>query len=149
MRTDSVAMSDQAIAGATKEITSRFGSDSVTVRKWANKKSGAQEAHECIRPTDFSRDVAGSDSAEQKLYRMIRQRAIAAQMAEAQAEKTTVKIDVSQAKSGFTATGEVIISPGFLQVYGFDTKTKLEEQPDEESDETADTSNQGLPPLVK
>jgi len=39
MRTDSVAMSDQAIAGATKEITSRFGADSVTVRKWANKKS--------------------------------------------------------------------------------------------------------------
>ena len=149
MRTDSVAMSDQAIAWATKEITSRFWSDSVTVRKWANKKSGAQEAHECIRPTDFSRDVAGSDSAEQKLYRMIRQRAIAAQMAEAQAEKTTVKINVSQAKSGFTATGEVIVSPGFLQVYGFDTKTKLEDQTDEESDETADTSNQGLPPLVK
>lgn len=149
MRTDSVAMSDQAIAWATKEITSRFWSDSVTVRKWANKKSGAQEAHECIRPTDFSRDVAGSDSAEQKLYRMIRQRAIAAQMAEAQAEKTTVKIDVSQAKSGFTATGEVIVSPGFLQVYGFDTKTKLEEQTDEESDDTADTSNQGLPPLSK
>ena len=114
----------------------------MTVRKWANKKSGAQEAHECIRPTDFSRDIAGSDSAEQKLYRMIRQRAIAAQMTEAQAEKTTVKIDISQAKTGFTATGEVIVSPGFLQVYGFDTKSKLEEHTDEESDETADTSNQ-------
>lgn len=149
MRTDSVAMSDQAIAGATKEITRRFGADSVTVRKWVNKKSWAQEAHECIRPTDFSRDVAGSDSAEQKLYRLIRQRAIAAQMTEAQAEKTTVKIDVSQAQSWFTAIGEVIVSPGFLQVYGFDTKTKLEEQNDEESAETADTSNQWLPPLTK
>jgi len=143
MRTDSVAMSDQAIAGATKEITSRFGSDSVTVRKWANKKSGAQEAHECIRPTDFSRDVAGSDSAEQRLYRMIRQRAIAAQMAEAQAEKTTVKIDVSQAKSGFTATGEVIVSPGFLLVYGFGQNTKLDESSEEDTnDENSDTSNQ-------
>jgi len=150
MRTDSVAMSDQAIAGATKEITSRFGSDSVTVRKWANKKSGAQEAHECIRPTDFSRDVAGSDSAEQRLYRMIRQRAIAAQMAEAQAEKTTVKIDVSQAKSGFTATGEVIVSPGFLLVYGFGQNTKLDESSEEDTnDENSDTSNQWLPPLTK
>jgi DNA topoisomerase I len=149
MRTDSVAMSDQAIAWATKEISSRFWSDSVLVRKWANKKSWAQEAHECIRPTDFSRDIAGSDSAEQKLYRMIRQRAIAAQMTEAQAEKTTVKIDVSKANSWFTATGEVIISPWFLQVYGFDTKTKLEEHADEESDDNSDTSNQWLPPLMK
>ncbi len=150
MRTDSVAMSDQAIAGATKEITSRFGSDSVTVRKWANKKSWAQEAHECIRPTDFSRDVAGSDSAEQRLYRMIRQRAIAAQMAEAQAEKTTVKIDVSQAKSWFTATGEVIVSPGFLLVYGFGQNTKLDESSEEDTnDENLDTSNQGLPPVIK
>ena len=149
MRTDSVAMSDQAIAWATKEITNRFWSDSVSVRKWANKKSGAQEAHECIRPTDFSRDIAGSDSAEQKLYRLIRQRAIAAQMTEAQAEKTTVKIDVSQAKSWFTATWEVIVSPGFLQVYGFDSKTKIEENSEDDSDDSTDTSNQWLPPLTK
>lgn len=99
MRTDSIAMSGTAISGATKEIESRFGKDVVQVRKWVNKKSSAQEAHECIRPTDFSREVAGSDSAEQKLYRLIWQRSIAAQMTDAQAEKTTVKIDISQAKT--------------------------------------------------
>jgi DNA topoisomerase-1 len=111
MRTDSIAMSEQAISGAAKEITHRFGADSVNVRKRVNKKSSAQEAHECIRPTDFSRDAAGQDSQEQRLYRIIRQRAIAAQMADAQAEKTTVKITVSEAKTGFTASGEVIKSP--------------------------------------
>lgn len=99
MRTDSVAMSGTAIASATKEIETRFGKDVVSVRKWTNKKSSAQEAHECIRPTDFSREIAGNDSAEQKLYRLIWQRSIASQMADAQAEKTTVKIDVSQAKT--------------------------------------------------
>lgn len=89
----------------------------VEVRKRKNKKSGAQEAHECIRPTDFSRDRAGNDSTEQRLYTMIRQRSLAAQMTDAQLEKTTVKIDLSASKTGFTASGEVIIDPGFLTVY--------------------------------
>ena len=148
MRTDSVAMSGTAIASATKEIEARFGKNSVQVRTWTNKKSSAQEAHECIRPTDFSREIAGSDSAEQKLYRLIWQRSIASQMTDAQAEKTTVKIDVSQAKTGFTATGEVIKEPGFLQAYGIDPKkAKLEQEEDEEID--AESGSQGLPILEK
>lgn len=148
MRTDSVAMSGTAIASATKEIEARFGKQSVQVRKWTNKKSSAQEAHECIRPTDFSREIAGSDSAEQKLYRLIWQRSIASQMTDAQAEKTTVKIDVSGAKTGFTATGEVIKEPGFLQAYGIDPKkAKLEQEEDEEID--AESGSQGLPILEK
>ncbi|AKH33152.1 DNA topoisomerase 1 [candidate division SR1 bacterium Aalborg_AAW-1] len=148
MRTDSVAMSGTAIAGATKEIEARFGKESVQVRKWTNKKSSAQEAHECIRPTDFSREIAGSDSVEQKLYRLIWQRSIASQMTDAQAEKTTVKIDVSGAKTGFTATGEVIKEPGFLQAYGIDPKkAKLEQEEDEEID--AESGSQGLPILEK
>ena len=148
MRTDSVAMSGTAIAWATKEIEARFGKESVQVRKWTNKKSSAQEAHECIRPTDFSREIAGSDSAEQKLYRLIWQRSIASQMTDAQAEKTTVKIDVSGAKTGFTATGEVIKEPGFLQAYGIDPKkAKLEQEEDEEID--PESGSQGLPILEK
>lgn len=148
MRTDSVAMSGTAIAWATKEIEARFGKESVQVRKWTNKKSSAQEAHECIRPTDFSREIAGSDSVEQKLYRLIWQRSIASQMTDAQAEKTTVKIDVSGAKTGFTATGEVIKEPGFLQAYGIDPKkAKLEQEEDEEID--AESGSQGLPILEK
>ena len=111
MRTDSIAMSGTAIANATQAIESRFGPDVVSVRKYVNKKSSAQEAHECIRPTDFSKDIAGSDTQEQKLYKLIRQRAIASQMADAQCEKTTVKISLSECTLGFTATGEVIKVP--------------------------------------
>ena len=69
-------------------------------------------------------------------------------MTDAQAEKTTVKIDVSGAKTGFTATGEVIKEPGFLQAYGIDPKkAKLEQEEDEESD--AESGSQGLPILEK
>lgn len=148
MRTDSIAMSGTAISAATKEIEARFGKDKVKVRTWTNKKSSAQEAHECIRPTDFSREVAGGDSAEQRLYRLIWQRSLAAQMMDAQAEKTTVKIAVSQAKSGFTATGEVIKEPGFLLAYGIDPqKAKLESEEDDEAD--LESGSQGLPILEK
>ena len=149
MRTDSIAMSGTAIANATSAIESRFGSDLVSVRKFVNKKSSAQEAHECIRPTDFSRDSAGDDSQAQKLYRLIWQRSLASQMVDAQCEKTTVKISVSESSSGFTATGEVIIAPGFLLVYGIDTKTIVETKEWDEvsEDETSDISNQGLPPM--
>lgn len=111
MRTDSIAMSGTAIANATQAIESRFGSDTVSVRKYVNKKSSAQEAHECIRPTDFSKDSAGSESQEQRLYKLIRQRSIASQMADAQCEKTTVKIALSASSVGFTASGEVIKVP--------------------------------------
>lgn len=147
MRTDSIAMSGTAIAGATKEIENRFGAEAVQVRKWVNKKSSAQEAHECIRPTNFANEIAGSDSAEQKLYRLIWQRSIAAQMADAKAEKTTVKISLSASKIGCTATGEVIKEPGFLLAYGIDPKNAKFEN-EEDSDES-DSSTQGLPILAE
>jgi DNA topoisomerase-1 len=141
-------MSGTAIANATQAIESRFGSDTVSVRKYVNKKSSAQEAHECIRPTDFSKDSAGSESQEQRLYKLIRQRSIASQMTDAQCEKTTVKIALSQSSVGFTASGEVIKSPGFLLAYGIDAKTTIENREDsEDKDDRDDISNQGLPIL--
>jgi len=146
MRTDSIAMSWTAISNATKEISSRFGEEMVQVRKFVNKNSSAQEAHECIRPTHFENDSAGHDSAEQKLYRLIWQRAVASQMTDAQLEKTIVKIALSSSSTGMTATGEVIVSPGFLSVYGIDIKTKLSLSEDDDDEENI--SNQWLPPLV-
>lgn len=148
MRTDSIAMSDTAISNAIQAIGNRFGADVVSSRKFVNKKSSAQEAHECIRPTDFSRDIAGEDAQGQKLYRLIRQRSIATQMADAQCEKTVVKIKVSEAPTWFTASGEVIKSPWFLLAYGIDGKSKIiTDESDEESSD--DISNQWLPPLTK
>lgn len=146
MRTDSIAMSSTAIAGASAQIKERWWEEALQVRTWVNKKASAQEAHECIRPTDFAREVAGNDSAEQKLYRLIWQRSLAAQMADAKAEKTTVKIAISQSPLHCIATGEVIKEAGFLQAYGIDpTQAKLDQ--DDDSSEDSDNSNQGLPIL--
>lgn len=117
MRTDSIVMSGTAISGATKEIEARFGKESVKVRKRKNKSSSAQEAHECIRPTNFSRDNAGSDQQQKKLYQLIRQRALASQMTDAQLERTTALISLSKSDNPLEAKWEVIKEPGFLQIY--------------------------------
>ena len=98
MRTDSIIMSSTAISGAVNAIENRFGKENILVRKFSNKKTSSQEAHECIRPTDFMRETAGEDRQAQRLYHLIRQRSIASQMIEAKCEKTTIKISLSESK---------------------------------------------------
>lgn len=117
MRTDSVNLSGEAISGATKEITSAYGEDFVNVRKYKTKSSTAQEAHEAIRPTDFSKHSAGIDAQTTSLYGLIWKRAIASQMADAQIEKTTATIGISTTDENLISTGEVIKFEGFLKVY--------------------------------
>jgi len=117
MRTDSVTLSSSAIDSASKEITSAYGDEYLNVRHFKNKNSSAQEAHEAIRPTNFSVHTAGSDSGEQSLYQLIWKRAIASQMSDAQIEKTTADIDISTNSEKLVATGEVIKFEGFLKVY--------------------------------
>ncbi|MCX2739126.1 type I DNA topoisomerase [Pontibacter anaerobius] len=140
MRTDSVNLSEEAIQGATREIQSSFGERFVKTRRFKTKAASAQEAHEAIRPTDFSKMVASSDRNEQRLYELIWKRAIASQMADAEIEKTTVTIGIStQPDQKLQATGEVIKFEGFLKVY-------IESKDDEE--EGADEDVKGmLPPL--
>src|SRR5690606_24081002 len=109
MRTDSVNLSEEASQGASREITRSFGAQFVKVRHFTTKSASAQEAHEAIRPTDFSQMAASSDRNEQRLYELIWKRAIASQMADAQIEKTTVTIGIStQPDQKLQATGEVI-----------------------------------------
>ncbi|WP_276496142.1 type I DNA topoisomerase [Pontibacter litorisediminis] len=140
MRTDSLNLSDEAIQGASREIQRSFGEKFVKTRRFKTKTSGAQEAHEAIRPTDFSQMTASSDRNEQRLYELIWKRAIASQMADAEIEKTTVTIGIStQPDQKLQATGEVIKFEGFLKVY-------IESKDDEE--EGADEDVKGmLPPL--
>lgn len=140
MRTDSVNLSDEAIQGATNEIQSSFGEKFVKTRRFKTKSASAQEAHEAIRPTNFSQMVASSDRNEQRLYELIWKRAIASQMADAEIEKTTVTIGISSLPDQkLQATGEVIKFEGFLKVY-------IESKDDEE--EGADEDVKGmLPPL--
>ncbi|MDX5480961.1 MAG: type I DNA topoisomerase, partial [Hymenobacteraceae bacterium] len=140
MRTDSVNLSEEAIHGATREIQSSFGERFVKVRRFKTKSSSAQEAHEAIRPTDFSKMVASDDRNEQRLYELIWKRAIASQMADAEIEKTTVTIGISsQPEEKLQATGEVIKFEGFLKVY-------IESK--DEDEDVADEDTKGmLPPL--
>ena len=118
MRTDSVNLSGQAITAAKDYITSRFGVEYSTVRQFKTKNASAQEAHEAIRPTDMSVEKGSSNEYDQKLYDLIRNRALASQMAPAKLEKTTVTVAISGQKKVFEAKGEVIIFPGFLKIYG-------------------------------
>ena len=122
MRTDSVNLSGQAIAAAKDFITSKFGADYSTVRQFKTKNASAQEAHEAIRPTDMAVEKGSSNEYDQKIYDLIRNRALASQMSPAKLEKTTVTITISNDKktlaAHFEAKGEVIIFPGFLKIYG-------------------------------
>ncbi len=124
MRTDSVNLSQQAIASAASYIESKYGKQYVKVRTYRTKSASAQEAHEAIRPTDMSLERASSNEYDQKLYDLIRRRTLASQMAPAQLEKTEVVISITPFSSiqssthTFVVKGEVVTFDGFLRVYG-------------------------------
>ena len=128
MRTDSVNLSDFALSAAKNEISKAYGSNYVKTRKYQNKQKSAQEAHEAIRPTDFSIHSIGNATPEASLYKLIWLRAIASQMSDAQIERTKVNIDISTNENLFIASGEVIKFDGFLKVYieGKDDDNKQE-----------------------
>jgi len=136
MRTDSVNLSEDAIKAATSEIAKNYGNQYVQERRFQTKSSGAQEAHEAIRPTDFSLTEVGMDEGAQRLYDLIWKRAIASQMANAEIEKTVATISISTVAETLTATGEVITFDGFLKVYM--------ESSDDDDDEEAKNM---LPPI--
>jgi DNA topoisomerase-1 len=117
MRTDSVNLSDEARNGASNQISAAFGKNYHQPRQFKTKSNSAQEAHEAIRPTDFSVMDPGMDRNGLRLYELIWKRAIASQMADAELEKTTATIAISTNKRNFIATGEVVKFDGFLKVY--------------------------------
>ena len=136
MRTDSTSLSEEAIEKAKNAITDQFGAQYVQTRQYKTKNESAQEAHEAIRPTDFSVTSAGLDIREKRLYELIWKRSIASQMADAQLERTTATIGISSASEELIAQGEVIKFDGFLAVY-------LESNDEEEDEE----NSKMLPPL--
>ena len=118
MRTDSVTLSKQALASTAEQIKKAYGEEYSKVRQFKTKSSGAQEAHEAIRPTNIALEKASGNEYDQKLYDLIRRRTLASQMAPAKLEKTVVTINISTATENFEAKGEVVIFDGFLKVYG-------------------------------
>ncbi len=120
MRTDSLNLSEQAIAQAGEVISKDYGADYSHSRRYKTKNADAQEAHEAIRPTDFSVDSVSGERNEQRLYQLIWRRAIASQMADAKLKRTTVDIAIDNLPSEkLTAKGEVVTFDGFLKVYDF------------------------------
>ena len=128
MRTDSVNLSEEALAAAEAEIASSFGKEYVKRRTFTTKSKGAQEAHEAIRPTDMSRHSVSLERDQARLYDLIWKRTIASQMSDAQLERTNVWIASDQHSEQFTATGEVLLFEGFLKVYLEGTDEDDEEQ---------------------
>lgn len=139
MRTDAVNLSDFAIQAAKAQIISEYGENYSKPTHYATKAKGAQEAHECIRPTHMENHIAGADPSEKKLYQLIWKRTIASQMAPAELEKTKATIQISTTdKFKFIASGEVLKFDGFLKVY-------MESSDTEEDDEEI----KGMLPLLK
>ena len=125
MRTDSVNLSSFAIASSADFIKKKFGEKYHKARKFATKSAGAQEAHEAIRPTGIENEKVSTSQDLQKIYTLIRNRTLASQMAPAQIEKTTVKIEVSNQEYYFEAKGEVVVFDGFLKVYSSSKKDEF------------------------
>jgi DNA topoisomerase I len=138
MRTDSVNLSSLALNTSKAEILASYGEQYTHPRNYTTKSKGAQEAHEAIRPTYMSEHTVSGSAQEKRLYELIWKRTIASQMADAELEKTTVAISVSNSDYSFVATGEVIKFDGFLHVY-------MEDSDDEQPESDAHL----LPPLHK
>jgi DNA topoisomerase-1 len=122
MRTDGIDMAPEAVEACRAAIGDRYGKDYVpsSARVYKNKAKNAQEAHECIRPTDMAADADSlrlTESDQKKLYDLIWKRTLACQMESARLERTTVEIGSRDEQVGLRATGQVVLFDGFLRVY--------------------------------
>lgn len=123
MRTDSVNLSDFAMADISRQITEQLGERYLQPRHYHTSSKGAQEAHEAIRPTSMARRTIDGTASERRLYDLVWKRAVASQMADAELEKTNVEITIQPAgkktpqTDTFRAEGEVVKFDGFMHVY--------------------------------
>ena len=122
MRTDGIDMAPEAVHAARDAIKTRYGAEYVpgSPRMYKNKAKNAQEAHECIRPTDMNLDAKGikvTEDDQRKLYDLIWKRTLACQMEAARMERTTVDIGSADGQVVLRATGQVVLFDGFMRVY--------------------------------
>ena len=122
MRTDSVALSTTALDGIRSYILKAHGDLYLPAKPiiYSATSKGAQEAHEAIRPTDPAKISVSAEASEQRLYDMIRRRAISSQMKEAEFELTAITVVAGSAH--FKASGQRIVFPGYLAVWESETK---------------------------
>ena len=137
MRTDSVNLSQQALAQCKEEIIKLYGEKYSSWHNYKTKTKGAQEAHEAIRPSYIERQTIEGTPAEKRLYELIWKRTVASQMVCAELDRTTITIDMSGSKQQFVAQGEVVRFDGFLRLYSEST-----------DDDQASESGKGLLPKL-
>jgi DNA topoisomerase I len=138
MRTDSTNLSRLALVKAKEMIVSEYGEKYSKTRQFKTKSKGAQEAHEAIRPAYLDNPTTSGTANEKRLYELIWKRTVASQMSDAEIEKTTIGINMSNSSVTFQATGEVVKFDGFLKVYA------------ESSDsENSDDERYVIPPVKK
>ena len=149
MRTDSVALSTQAIQAARSQAVALYGDSAVPLkpRVYKSKSKNAQEAHEAIRPSGerFRTPASvssGLDREEQRLYDLIWKRTVASQMSDAKYETTTITLETEAAgkQVEFTASGTVYTFKGFLEAY--------EEGRDEKRNAQDSSADQSLPAVA-
>ncbi|MGH7175437.1 MAG: type I DNA topoisomerase [Minisyncoccia bacterium] len=124
MRTDSVNLAKEAVAKMAGAVEEEFGKEYLQVRAYKTKSKNAQEAHEAIRPTEPARTQAGNTPDEERLYELIRIRALASQMASAKLSRTTISAKASADIPLFSATGSRVLFPGWLAL---DTRARGED----------------------
>ena len=122
MRTDGIDMAPEAVHAVRDVIADRYGKQYVpkSPRMYKNKAKNAQEAHECIRPTELDKapeHLNISEPDQKKLYDLIWKRTIASQMEAARMERTTVEIESADGQIGLRANGQVVLFDGFMRVY--------------------------------
>ena len=122
MRTDGIDMAPEAVIEARDAIKARYGSSYIPseARMYKNKAKNAQEAHECIRPTNMevsAENLNKLEADQRKLYDLIWKRTLASQMASAKMERTTIDISSEDNQIGLRSTGQVVVFDGFLKVY--------------------------------
>ena len=117
MRTDSVNLSDQAHKEIKSTIENNFGNQYYLKRNFKSKSKNAQEAHEAVRPTDFSKQNPILDADQTNLYKLIWKRTVASQMSDAKIDKTVINVESSNHNNVFQSEGEVVKFDGFLKLY--------------------------------
>ncbi len=157
MRTDSVTLSQEAIAAARDAVVKNFGERylSDAPKQYATKTAGAQEAHECIRPAGAQfrnpEEIATKVPADQlKLYTLIWQRTLACQMADATGSTATVRLSAPTGSNGdavFQASGTVIEFPGFMKATGEGRHSATSEAKKDAKSGSKTDENVSLPPM--
>ncbi len=151
MRTDSVRVSEEALAASRAQIRSRFGERHLPPQpRYYRNRKGAQDAHEAVRPSrcEITPDRAAPflDRDQSRLYDLIYKRFLASQMADAEMDRT--RVAVAAGPYGLTASGEVLLFPGFLSLYQEGRDEPARPRVNNEGEEDEGNGGETLPPLA-